>query len=286
MDCYTERPAFISTVLYRFPCCVLDDWSLVADRHTHHPVDDRSWRNSLDDHEKPIMNTDFIRSRPPHDMGGVGEFGPIKRDKNEEVFHEIWESKVFAINLVLGPQRIHDPQGLRSSIETLDRETYLHASYYKRWLLAIESALSRTGLVTRQELEARTTFYRDSPGSQIPRREDPVLLEKLTTAMTTLRSSPPHKCEPPPRFQTGDIIKVRTQSTAGHSRLPGYVRGKNGTVQRVHGIHKFQDFSPDGTSLGGPHPLYSVRFEALELWGHSSGTNESVYIDLWESYLQ
>ena len=286
MDRYTERPAFVSTVLYRFPCCLLDDWSLVVDRHTLHPIDDRSWRNSLDDHEKPIMNTDFIRSRPPHDMGGVRDFGPIKRDKNEDVFHELWESKVFAINLVLGPQRIHDPQGLRSSIENLDRETYLHASYYKRWLLAIEGALDRTGLVTQQELQAKTTFYRDSPEAQIPRREDPVLLKKLTTAMTTSRPPHHHKSETAPRFQAGDLIKVRTQTTAGHSRLPGYVRGKIGMVQRVHGIHKFQDFSPDGTSLGGPQPLYSVRFEALELWGPSAGTNESVYIDLWESYLQ
>ena len=224
--------------------------------------------------------------RQAHDMGGVRGFGPIDRDRNEEVFHAFWEAKVFANNLVLGPQRIHDPHGFRSSIENLDRDTYLHASYYERWRLAIESALIKSGLVTQRELEARTKFYRDHPESLVPRHEDLILLKKLTSAMTTLRSPRLLESDTRPRFQTGDRVKVRGQSTAGHTRLPGYVRGKNGIVQRIYGIHKFQDVSPDGTSLGGPQPLYSICFEAFELWGASAGANETVYIDLWESYLQ
>jgi nitrile hydratase len=33
-------------------------------------------------------------------------------------------------------------------------------------------------------------------------------------------------------------------------------------------------------------PLYSVRFDARELWGESAEPNQAVHIDLWESYLR
>jgi nitrile hydratase len=31
--------------------------------------------------------------------------------------------------------------------------------------------------------------------------------------------------------------------------------------------------------------LYSVRFAARELWGDDASPRDSVYIDMWESYL-
>ena len=34
-----------------------------------------------------------------------------------------------------------------------------------------------------------------------------------------------------------------------------------------------------------PQPLYSVRFDAVELWGESAEPNQRVHLDLWESYL-
>ena len=35
-----------------------------------------------------------------------------------------------------------------------------------------------------------------------------------------------------------------------------------------------------------PQPLYSVRFDAAELWGAAAERPGSVYLDLWESYLE
>ena len=34
-----------------------------------------------------------------------------------------------------------------------------------------------------------------------------------------------------------------------------------------------------------PAPVYSVRFAAPELWGDTASAGDSVYIDLWENYL-
>jgi hypothetical protein len=32
--------------------------------------------------------------------------------------------------------------------------------------------------------------------------------------------------------------------------------------------------------------LYSVRFEAVDLWGESPAGQSIVYVDLWEDYLE
>jgi nitrile hydratase len=46
---------------------------------------------------------------------------------------------------------------------------------------------------------------------------------------------------------------------------------------------------PDTNAHGlgeAPQPLYSVRFEAAELWGESAEAEQAVHLDLWESYLR
>ena len=70
----------------------------------------------------------------------------------------------------------------------------------------------------------------------------------------------------------------------GHTRLPRYARGKKGAVVRCHGIFVFPD--TNAHFLGEqPQHLYSVRFAAQELWGEDASPRDSVYIDLWDSYL-
>ncbi len=53
----------------------------------------------------------------------------------------------------------------------------------------------------------------------------------------------------------------------------------------MHGVHVFPDSHAHG--LGEqPQPLYSVRFDARELWGEDAEPQQSVHLDLWESYLE
>jgi nitrile hydratase len=35
-----------------------------------------------------------------------------------------------------------------------------------------------------------------------------------------------------------------------------------------------------------PQHVYSVRFDARELWGVAANPRDGVYIDLWEDYLE
>ena len=86
-----------------------------------------------------------------------------------------------------------------------------------------------------------------------------------------------------PAFAVGDGVRVRNIHPIGHTRLPRYARGKRGVVALYHGVHDFQDEAP--AALAGPQPVYNVRFDAAELWGEQAEANQSVFIDMWESYL-
>ncbi len=79
-------------------------------------------------------------------------------------------------------------------------------------------------------------------------------------------------------------MRARNIHPAGHTRLPRYVRGHEGIVTHVHGVHVF----PDANSVGREDPqwLYTVRFTARELWGETADPTSSVSVDAWESYLE
>ena len=54
---------------------------------------------------------------------------------------------------------------------------------------------------------------------------------------------------------------------------------------RNHGGFAFADTRAHG--LGDqPQHVYSVRFEARELWGADAAPHDAVYIDLWERYIE
>jgi nitrile hydratase len=86
------------------------------------------------------------------------------------------------------------------------------------------------------------------------------------------------------RFAPGDRVRTRIADPPHHTRLPRYARGKRGVVERMHGVHVFPDTNAHGKGEQ-PQPLYSVRFDARELWGAGAEPNQSVNLDMWESYL-
>jgi nitrile hydratase len=85
------------------------------------------------------------------------------------------------------------------------------------------------------------------------------------------------------RFKTGDAVTARNIHPAGHTRLPRYARGKNGTIHAVHGVFGFADSKARGD---GPCPqhLYTVAFTAQEIWG-GGARNDRIFLDLWDNYL-
>ena len=80
-------------------------------------------------------------------------------------------------------------------------------------------------------------------------------------------------------------MRAKTINPLTHTRLPRYVRGHVGAIERVIGCHVFPDSNASGAGEN-PQWLYTVRFEGRELWGDAADPSVKVSIDAWEPYLE
>ena len=213
-----------------------------------------------------------------HDMGGMQGLGPIPYEKNEPVFHETWEGRVFALNRAIGAFRKWNIDASRHQVEQLPQADYLGMSYYERWAARMGVQLVKYNLVTREELESGT------PSAGSPKQTPPLTVE---AALTGIRRGVPASRDVAAvaRFRVGQTVRARNINPMGPTRLVRYARGKSGTIERDHGVFVFPD--TNGLFLGEkPQHLYSVRFSARELWGEEAASQDAVYIDMWDDYLE
>jgi nitrile hydratase len=213
-----------------------------------------------------------------HDLGGMHGFGAVEREADEPKFHADWEARAWAmVQLVRQEGGYYTIDASRYGIERMAPADYLRASYYERWLASMEYNLIHEGLLADEEVNTRIELLRRQPDAP-PRRD-------VVSAPPPPRQAPPSPPPPAPRFEVGDAVVTRNVHPTGHTRLPRYARGKRGVIERLHGPHVFPDANAHG--LGEqPQPLYTVRFEARELWGESAEPRQTVTLDLWDSYLE
>jgi nitrile hydratase len=208
------------------------------------------------------------------DLGGTPTDGAIVPEPEGELFHRPWEPRVLAVNVACGASGAWNIDISRRYRETLPN--YADLSYYEIWLAGLERLLVDRGLVTHDEL---ATGHR---------RVDPIEVRGVLTAdrvTEVLAAGRPTQREPsgPARFSVGDRVRTRPGHVDHHTRLPGYVAGRHGTIERLHGAHVFPD--THARDLGEqPEWLYTVVFEAADLWGDAA-PGQRVSIDAWESYL-
>jgi nitrile hydratase len=217
-----------------------------------------------------------------HDLGGMHGFGAIRPRDHEDAFHADWERRVHALVLAARAQGIYNIDESRHGIERMPPAEYLRAGYYERWLSSLETNLVDKGVLSQADIDRRTAQLQADASARVDRREDPALAERVVRERLT-PGEPPRPG--PSRFRPGDRVVTRNVHPRGHTRLPRYARGKHGVIDRFHGIDTLPDASAHGRGPS-PEPLYSVRFDAAELWGESAEPRQCVYIDLWESYLE
>jgi len=213
-----------------------------------------------------------------HDMGGMQGLGPIPYEKDEPVFHEPWEGRVFALNRAIGAFRKWNLDASRHQLEHLPAADYLRMSYYEKWAARIDVQLGKYNLLTREELES------GKPSAGSPKQTPPLTVE---AALAGIRRGAPASRNVPAvaHFQVGQRVRARNINPDGPTRLVRYARGKSGMIERDHGVFVFPD--TNGLFLGEkPQHLYSVRFSARELWGERAAPQDAVYIDLWDDYLE
>jgi nitrile hydratase len=211
-------------------------------------------------------------------MGGMMGFGPVVAEKDEPVFHAPWEQRAFALTLAMGVPGGWNIDQSRFARESLHPAQYLAKSYYEIWIAGLEKLMAERGLVAPDEIEAGKSLHPPKPVARI--------LEGGKVATALARGGPTQRdAVAPQRFQVGQRVRARNINPTGHTRLPRYVRGRVGTITHVHGAHVLPDSNASG--LGeSPEWLYTVRFQARELWGEAADPTVSTSVDAWESYLE
>ena len=213
-----------------------------------------------------------------HDMGGMDGFGQVEPEPNEPTFHEDWEGRVMAITRVIGANGGINIDMQRFGRESLPPAVYLASSYYRKWFLAIENQIVERGLAGADEIAAGHSLRQSPP---LPR--GPFTLADVKRIET--RGSFAREPRAPAAFKIGERVRAKNINPVTHTRLPRYVRGHAGVIERINGCHVFPDTSARGE---GDHPqwLYTVVFDARELWGDDADPTLKVSIDAFEPYLE
>jgi nitrile hydratase len=211
-----------------------------------------------------------------HDMGGMHGFGAVAPEPDEPTFHERWEGRTFGLALVAGVTGAARGSS-RAQIEAMPPADYLAASYYARWLHALEARLVATGSLTTAEIDARVA---DGPGDVAEQERTAPQLVAMVKGF--LDAPQPTSGLPVPAdtaFSVGDEVTVRRMAPEQHHRCPRYVRGVTGRVIRVAGAWRHP-----GDPADTAEPVYTVRFAMTDLWGGDAEPGR-LAIDLWERYL-
>ena len=212
-----------------------------------------------------------------HDMGGMQGMGPVHHEKDEPVFHERWEARIYALNRAMRAWRLWNLDTDRHALEVMPAADYLRMSYYERWLTRLENQVVKYGLVTSAEFES------GKPADS--NRKSPPLTAAMSDRFVSRGIAPAQDPKVTPHFKVGQRVRARLINPVGHTRLPRYARGKMGTVARDHGVYLFPDTNAHFLGEKRQH-VYSVRFAARELWGPAASERDFVHLDMWDDYLE
>ena len=219
-----------------------------------------------------------------HDLGGMHGFGPVVLEPDEPVFHAEWERRTFALTLAMGGWRRWNLDMSRHAREQMPPAEYLATSYYEHWLWGLERLVERHGFLTRAEIDRRVRqgVAARSRAPSSPSRGRSGARTSLGSCGTAARRGSTIPC--PRSSRTGDAVLARNVNPAGHTRIPRYVRGRRGVIDRDHGVFIFPD-----THAAGTRPEAAARLQRAvrrrELWGPDGHARDAVYVDLWDDYL-
>jgi nitrile hydratase subunit beta len=239
-----------------------------------------------------------------HNLGGLENLGPVNVDT--QVFVEPWEKRIFGIHTVMMAESTHLADALPrypiADLPTTFRNTWTWASlrtgaegmqpfeyfkyrYYEKWLMGISQFFIDEGYLSAGELDVKIRHYRANPQAALPDQPNPAIASQIN-AYLVKGDSGLHGYDEKPRFAKGAQVRVGDPDAVDHTRLPGYLRNKRGTVDLVYpgAFSYFVSTGPDG--IGHPMPVYRVAFNAADIWGEEkSEPNTTIYADLFDAYL-
>lgn len=242
-----------------------------------------------------------------HNLAGLENLGAI--DFQKRVFVLPWEERIFGIHVAMMALSNHLEKDaipdyslssvpttfksfwtwghLRKGAEAMNPFDYFKFRYYEKWLGGISGFFIDEGYITAEELDTKTALYlEDGNLGNAPLPELPAeAIDQQVIKYLKEGDSPQREVELTPKFAVGDQIRIKNVPPTDHTRLPGNLRGKIGTIDLVYDA-PYTYFFPTTDGLGEPMPVYSVKFTATELWGEMAEANNVYYNDLFETYLE
>ncbi|RWB81640.1 MAG: nitrile hydratase subunit beta [Mesorhizobium sp.] len=102
----------------------------------------------------------------------------------------------------------------------------------------------------------------------------------------SLREARPQLCSGPRNSAT--IRQRRCRAWQNHGTFRTYAPAAICAREVWNRIHDGAHVLPDASAAGTPRGehLYTIRFDAAELWPEVRSSQDCVFVDLWESYLE
>ncbi|CAN5309655.1 nitrile hydratase subunit beta [soil metagenome] len=212
-----------------------------------------------------------------HDLGGREGYGPVDAGEKEEAFHAPWEARMFGIARCLTRAPDWNIDWFRHCRELIEPPEYLNRAYFDQWMTAYTAMIVNSGMATVAEV-ASGKAAGALAGVKAPAGPSSVATAKKAEVKYQ------RKATADPRFTAGAAVRTASHGHSGHTRLPAYARGRLGTIESYHGFHPLPD--AHAHLKPGAEPLYTVAFARAELWPDELLQRGTVYLDLWESYLE
>jgi nitrile hydratase len=232
-----------------------------------------------------------------HYLGGLEGLGPVSTETR--VFVEPWETRIFGIHTAMMALSSQLPlprtpstfntvwtwADLRKGAESLNPFDYFKYRYYEKWLGGISSYFIDKGYITAEELDVLTEEYYNDPDKPLPAGGASAIDERVVQYLVE-GDSPKREVSISSGFAVGDTVRVKNVPSVDHTRLPGFLRNKTGTVETVYeGAYMYLcDTGPDG--IGAAMLVYCVRFDPDEIWPGNAEPNFNLYADLYANYVE
>ena len=219
-------------------------------------------------------------------MGGSEGWGSVHPPATDEpVFTQPWEGRAFALTLLtMGRVSGRNLDAFRHALERLDRAGYLEDGYYGRWLNAAELMLTDSAILAPGAVDARARALRGYPADPGHPADEPAVPEPAKPDYAPTAAGSLRTVDAAPEFAVGDRVRTTDVASAGHTRLPGYVRGRLGVVAALQPAALLPDTHAHFQGENAQH-VYSVRFDSHELWGPDAEVF-ALSIELFETYLE
>ena len=88
-------------------------------------------------------------------------------------------------------------------------------------------------------------------------------------------------------FKIGDRVRIVVAHPPGHRRIPEYIRGKTGVIERFCGDFRNPEELAYGFSGLPKRPLYRVRFKQQDIWPEYDGpAHDTLDLEVQDHWLQ